>query len=148
LPAKNTQSGDYVLLALLACKEHRVVTMSCSHSLPLKNTDCTDICYTETAVLPVNSCWDVTLQLTPIASETTAYELVDTVLTRSSVLAGITRALVHVAEAARIVVTTWTLALKAVHKVHANTTIRTRIAGTFIDVGLTVLASEPRDAVT
>jgi hypothetical protein len=114
--------------------------------LHVKNTDCADICHTEAEVLPVNSCWDATL--TTIASETTAYELVDTVLTRSSILAGITRALVHITEAACIVVTTWTLALKAVHKVHANTTIRTRIAGAFIDVGLTVLASEPRDAVT
>jgi hypothetical protein len=87
-------------------------------------------------------------ELTTIARETTADELVHTILTCSSILAGITGALVHITEAACIVVTTRTLALEAIHEVHANTTICTWIASTFIDVGFTVLASEPRDTIT
>lgn len=96
--------------------------------------------------LPVNSSLDT--ELTTIARETTADELVHTILACSSVLAGITSTLVHVTEAACIVVTARTLALEAVHEVHANTTICTWIASTFIDVGFTVLASEPRDTIT
>jgi hypothetical protein len=93
----------------------------------------------------MDRCLDATL--TAIAWETTADELVDTILTRSSILAGITSALVHITKAACIVISTRTFALEAVHKVHANTAICTWIACTFIDVGFTVLASEPGDAV-
>lgn len=97
------------------------------------------------AELPLNSSLDT--ELTAIARETTADELVHTILTCSSILAGITSTLVHITEAASIVVTTWTLTLEAIHKVHTNTTICTWIAGTFIDVGFAVLASEPRDTI-
>jgi hypothetical protein len=86
-------------------------------------------------------------RLTAIARQTTADKLVHPILARSSVLARTTGTLVHVAEAARIIVTPRTLALEAVHKVHTNAAIGTRIAGTFIDIGFTVLSSEPRNTV-
>lgn len=101
--------------------------------------------HTGAAVFPVNNSLDN--ELTAIARETATDELVHTIFTRSSILAGITCTLIHITEAASIVVTTWTLALEAIHKVHANATICTWIAGTFIDVRFTVLASEPRDTI-
>jgi hypothetical protein len=87
-------------------------------------------------------------QLTTITRKTPADELVHAILTRSSIFTWITSTLIHVTEAACIIVTTWTFTFEAIHKVHANTAICTWITRTFIDVGFTVLASKPRDTIT
>jgi hypothetical protein len=102
--------------------------------------------HTDSKILITSSCFNS--ELTTIARNTSADELVNAILTCSSIFTWITSTLIHITEAACIVVTTWAFTLEAIHKVHANTTICTGIAGTFIDIGFTVLASESRNTIT
>lgn len=111
-----------------------------------KNTKFHYISHTDSKAFIINTCSDS--QLTTIARKTPADELVHAILTRSSIFTWITSTLVHITEAACIIVTTWTFTLEAIYKVHANTSICTWIAGTFIDIGFTMLASKPRDTIT
>lgn len=116
------------------------------HIVYLEMTQSLMTSHTDSKILITSSCFNS--ELTTIARNTSADELVNAILTCSSIFTWITSTLIHITEAACIVVTTWAFTLEAIHKVHANTTICTGIAGTFIDIGFTVLASESRNTIT